>query len=159
MTYAFIPYLSYIQQFLLGSGGSEDPGLFLLLRSLLKLQRHQACLTTAVESLSLLLLADSQDGSEPWTVAVREVVTVIDRCLTDGRDELLKCSDTRLLKQLSACVLKTMDTVHGMNPLYSMPTCLLWKIFYVVISRYDMLMKVSKEITILILYTITSCMQ
>ena len=126
-------------QFLLGSGSSlphETPGLFLLLRSFLKLHRHHACLQSSVHAFLLLLQADGHEGTELWSVAVREVVTSIDSCLTDGKDDLLNTCDLKLLKQLATCVLKTMDTVCALSQLHSTPTCLLWKIFYVLISRY-----------------------
>lgn len=67
-------------------------------------------------------------------MAIREVVININHCLTEGREELLNNCDTRLLKQLATCVLKTMDILYSMSQLHSMPTCLLWKIFYVLIS-------------------------
>ena len=128
-----------ITQFLMGSGSSlphETPSLFLLLRSLLKLHRHYACLQSSVHAFLLLLQADSHEGTELWSIAIREVATSIDSCLTDGKDDLLNTCDAKLLKRLATCVLKTMDTVCGLSQLHSVPTCLLWKIFYVLISRY-----------------------
>ena len=132
-----ICYLFCIQ-FLLGSGSSlpnETPSLFLLLQSLLKLHRHHACLQSSVHAFLLLLQADSHEGTELWSVAIREVVTSVDNCLTAGEEDLLDACDAKLLKRLATCILKTMDIVCGMSHLHSMPTCLLWKIFYVLISR------------------------
>ena len=133
-----LPLIMHMQ-FLMGSGRSqsdETPGLFLLLQSLLKLHRHHACLQSAVHAFLLLLQAESYEGTELWSVVIREVVTSIDSCLADGKEDLLNICDAKLLKRLTTCVLKTMDVVCGMNQLHSMPTCLLWKIFYVLISRY-----------------------
>lgn len=122
----------------MGSGNSlpnETPSLFLLLRSLLKLDRHLACLQSGVHAFLLLLQTDSHEGTELWSVAIREVVISIDGALTAGKEDLLDVCDNKLLKRLATCVLKTMDIVCGMSQLHSMPTCLLWKIFYVLISR------------------------
>ena len=127
----------------MGSGGSETPSLFLLLRSLLKLHRHHACLQSSVHAFLVLLQADSHEGTELWSIAVREVVTTIDSCLTDGKDDLLNTCDAKLLKRLATCVLKIMDTVCGLSQLHSTPTCLLWKIFYILISRYKTVFKYS----------------
>ena len=123
-------------QFLIGVGhGSESPGLFLLLQSLLKLNRFHACFQSAVQAFLLLLQADSHEGTDLWAVAVREVVSIINSCLSQGTEELLTSCDANLLKQLATCVLKTMDVLNSLTQLHSMPTCLLWRIFYKLISR------------------------
>jgi hypothetical protein len=84
----------------------------------------------------VLLQADSHEGTELWSIAIREVVTTIDSCLTEGKEDLLNTCDAKLLKRLATCVLKTMDAVCSLSQLHSTPTCLLWKIFYILISRY-----------------------
>ncbi len=134
-----LPTVYLILQFLMGSGSGlphETPSLFLLLRSLLKLHRHHACLQSSIHAFLVLLQADSHEGTELWSIAIREVVTTIDSCLTEGKEDLLNSCDAKLLKRLATCVLKTMDAVCGLSQLHSTPTCLLWKIFYILISRY-----------------------
>ena len=123
----------------MGTGSSlpnETPGLFLLLRSLSNLHHHYACLQSSIHAFLLLLQADSHEGTELWSVAIREVVTNIDCSLNAAREDLLNNCDAKLLRRLAACILKTMDIVCNMTLLHSMPTCMLWKIFYVLISRY-----------------------
>ena len=120
----------------MGINCSDDsPCLFLLIQSLLKLHRYKACLQTAVQAFLLLLQTESHEGTELWSIAVKEVVTTIDCCLTEGLDDLQNSCDTNLFKRLVTCVLKTMDIVCNLSQLHSMPTCLLWKIFYVLIAR------------------------
>ena len=135
-------------QFLMGSGSclpSETPSLFLLLQSLLKLCRHHACLQSSIHAFLVLLQADGHEGTELWSVAIREVVISIDSCLTSGRVELLDVCDAKLLRRLATCILKSMDVVCSMSQLHSMPTCLLWKIFYILISRYIVIFHVCRS--------------
>lgn len=119
----------------MGNGSDETSGLFLLLQSLTKLNRHHACLQAAVEAFLLLLQADGYEGTDLWTVAIKEVVTIIDCCLTEGKDDLQTACEAGIFKRLGTCLLKAMDIACNLSQLHSMPTCLLWKVFYALISK------------------------
>ena len=129
--------------------GDEPSSLFLLLQSLFKLHRYHVCLQSAVQAFLFLLQADNQEGTKLWAGAIREVMTIIDSCLTKGKEHLLSSCDARLLKRLVTCILKTIDIVDSMTLLYSVPTCLLWKTFYILISRLFYI-QVSDTVCILI---------
>ena len=129
-------------QFLLGTKaqGSEVTSLSLLLDSLFFLNQHHSCLETAVHG-ALQLLQHQFYGNDLWIAAIKNTFRVIGNCLENGVAlETVKMeAGVRLLKQLMVCVLKVMDSVYDMaensDLFLTMPICLPWKIFYIVISR------------------------
>lgn len=134
---------SSCMQFLLGAKGqgSEDTSLSLLLDSLFSLGRYHSCLETAVLA-SLQLLQNQHHGSYLWTVAVKNTFKVIGSCLGNSvsLDEVKQEAEVRLIKRLMVCALKVMDSIYDMaessDLFLTMPICLPWKIFYIVLSRF-----------------------
>ncbi len=88
------------------------------------------------------LLQHQQLYSEGWSSAVANTFRIIDRCLSDADSlEVVLCEcGVRLVRQLLVCVLKVLDCVYDMadssDYFYTMPICLPWKTFYIIIDRY-----------------------
>lgn len=125
----------------MGSKGvsSDVTNLSLLLDSLLHLQHYYVCMQITVQA-TLQLLQNYHLGNDLWISAVRNVFRVLDVCLScsEGCGQLKERGDGRLLKRLVVCLLKAMDVVYDMSDtdhFHPMPVAILWKMFYIVISK------------------------
>ena len=122
--------------------GSESTSLHFLLDSLFFLQRYHDCLETSV-CAALQLLQHQQQSSDSWSAAVKNTFIMMDHCLGDevAQEETLRQAGVRLIRQLVVCLLKVLDCVYDMADSSeffhtTMPICLPWKMFHVIIARW-----------------------
>ena len=135
-------YLVVCMQFLLGVKGQaeEVTSLSLLLDSLYSLGRYHSCLETAV-CATLQLLKDQFYGNDLWVAAIKNTFKMMGCCLGNvvPMEEVRKEASLKLLNQLVVCILKVMDSVYDMaensDLFLTMPVCLPWKLFHIIISR------------------------